>query len=200
MFNFNFQHFEKQILENDYFIGDHFFNKDQIKNVQAFLKEKKHFFSPAKIGKNNSTILNSQIRSDSILWIDDWNKTQELKDFKLFLDTLQNFCRENFFLPLKRFESHFAFYPQGSFYQKHLDQHKNSPNRHISVVLYLSDFKNGNGGQLKIYPINKEKSPIEVDPIAGRIVVFKSAGLLHEVLETKAERFSITSWIRDDLE
>lgn len=200
MFNFNFQHFEKQILENDYFIGDHFFNQDHVKNLQTFFKDNKHLFYPAKIGKKNTTILNSQIRSDSILWIEDWNQTPELAAFKKFLENLQDYCRENFFLPLKRFESHFAFYPQGSFYQKHFDQHKNSPNRHISVVLYLSEFISGNGGQLKIYPIDKEKSSIEVDPIAGRIVVFKSAGLLHEVLETKAERFSITSWIRDDQE
>lgn len=200
MFNFNFQHFEEALLKDDYFICDNFFTREQVKKLQFFFEEKKQNFSPAKIGKDSTAIENTQIRSDHILWIDDWEQTCELRVFKSFLEKLQDFSRENFFLPLKRFESHFSFYPVGSFYKKHLDQHKNSPNRHISVVLYLSEFSRGNDGQLKIYPQDKNKSPELIDPIPGRIVIFKSAGIVHEVLETKAQRYSITAWIRDDLE
>lgn len=198
MINFDYKKFEEEILNQDYYIQDNFFATELVLNLkntfEDYLTQKK--FNQSRIGKSASIQENTAIRSDEICWIENWNDSAELLIFQKFLTELSQFCRSAFYLPLKRFESHFALYSEGSFYKRHLDQHKNSPHRQISIILYLSEFKPDNGGELIIYP--NGKSQIKISPIAGRLVVFKSADLPHEVLVTHAKRCSLTSWLRDD--
>lgn len=202
MLNFDFKKFENALIQNDYYICDNLFSSQSLNNLREYfeMQKSKDSFNPARIGKGPDTAINSEIRSDHIFWINDWNATVELLEYEKFLSNVMSFCRENFYLPLKRFESHFALYENGSFYKKHLDCHKNSPHRLITAVLYLSEFKENNGGQLVIYPTDNSNAPVKVNPVAGRVVIFKSDSLIHEVLTTNANRYSLTSWLRDDLE
>ena len=49
------------------------------------------------------------------------------------------------------------------------------------------------GGELVIY---KEQDEIKIYPMKGRVVVFESQILEHEVLPVKRERLSITGWLK----
>ena len=52
------------------------------------------------------------------------------------------------------------------------------------------------GGKLIIYiQENGIEKAIEIEPLAGRLVCFKSELLEHEVKETFAERLSVTDWL-----
>jgi SM-20-related protein len=88
-----------------------------------------------------------------------------------------------------------TIYPPGSYYKRHLDQFKKDDHRKLSVICYLNEnWKEEEGGQLRIYLPDKD---IDVLPIAGRLVCFRSDQLEHEVLRATRPRLSITGWILD---
>ena len=41
-----------------------------------------------------------------------------------------------------------------------------------------------------------EQNSLDVQPMAGRLVLFRSAQLFHEVLPAQRERLSLTGWLR----
>jgi len=91
----------------------------------------------------------------------------------------------------------YAMYPKGTFYQKHIDTFQNDDRRKLSMVCYLNDnsWKTTNGGELVLYPKGKER--ITIYPLPGRVVIFESQVLEHEVKEVlKEERLSITGWLK----
>ena len=117
------------------------------------------------------------------------------------MDVLRVGINQRLFLGLFDYESHFAHYEIGAFYQKHRDafnDHKKTgqPIRMLSTVLYLNkDWQDDNGGELMIY--NDSEQPLEkVVPYFGRLVIFLSEKFPHEVLPAKRERKSIAGWFR----
>ena len=111
---------------------------------------------------------------------------------------LKKAFNEYLFLNVHEIEAHFACYPVGSFYQKHLDhfsQVSGNQTRQLSSVLYLNkDWQASNGGELRLYL--KDNEFIDILPNAGRLVLFLSAQFWHEVLPAKVERLSLTGWFR----
>ena len=100
-------------------------------------------------------------------------------------------------LSLKDFEVHMTVYPIGSFYKRHLDQFKKDDHRKLSVILYLNnDWQDSHGGQLRMYFPGQTKDFL---PLAGRLVIFRSDEIEHEVLPATRERLSITGWVLDRL-
>ena len=57
------------------------------------------------------------------------------------------------------------------------------------------DWTEEHGGQLRIY--TEDDQSLDVLPLAGRVVCFRSDVLEHEVLPAKRERLSLTGWILD---
>ena len=110
-------------------------------------------------------------------------------------DELRQALNQAFYLGLADYESHFAHYPPGAFYQKHLDRFRDDDRRTVSAVLYLNDdWQADQGGALRLYPDGGE--PLDVLPEAGTLVLFMSADLPHEVLPATRERLSLTGWFR----
>jgi SM-20-related protein len=98
------------------------------------------------------------------------------------------------FLSISDYEFHFALYPPQTRYEKHIDQFHGKKNRVLSMLIYLNeDWKPGDGGELKIYGLGANTTLIE--PIAKRMVIFKSDTVEHEVLLTQTSRKSITGWL-----
>lgn len=157
-------------------------------------------FAPAEIGRQQDRSRESSIRGDHSLWIDNWHENPELAAAHDLFTEIQEMGRRELFLSLRRFEAHLAMYPPGAGYAPHLDQHRAHPHRQLSVVLYLSDQHEGDGGELVIHNTLTQKSAnIVVRPKAGTLVMFLSAKIVHEVRATTKERWSLTGWIRDDL-
>ncbi len=96
-------------------------------------------------------------------------------------------------------EFHYAIYPKGRFYRRHLDTFENDQRRKLSMVLYLNkDWTEENGGELVIYTQeNNQEKPVSILPKFGRLVIFESSVLEHEVKPVlKGERLSITGWLK----
>jgi SM-20-related protein len=190
------------IYQNSYVVVDDFVDESYRK---ALLKEQTDLlnqgqFKKAAVGKGDQKQVRAEIRSDEVLWMDPaalsplqvvfWEKIEELKQ------VLNRRC----FLGLKSFEGHFARYPIGSFYKRHVDQFHAVPHRIVTVILYLNDsWTEADGGQLRMYfPKEDGSERIEdVLPVGGRLVVFLSEEIPHEVMPTQKERISITGWLRN---
>lgn len=183
------------IEANGYSVCDNFISLSETEVFLSKIKElgQQKLFKQASIGKAGSKQTNHDIRKDHIFWLDNEDDSFREIFFKRIDELVLNINR-HFYLGINDYEFHLAHYPAGAFYKKHKDAFKSDDARKISVILYLNkDWKNGNGGELKIYLENKTET---VEPIAGRLVVFESH-LEHEVLESRTDRYSITGWLKN---
>ena len=152
-------------------------------------------FSPAGIGREQDQMLNRFVRKDKICWI-----TGESAAGRRWLEwtgALQEHLNRRLFLGLFSFESHFAHYPEGAFYRRHLDAFKGESNRVLSIVAYLNPgWLGGDGGELVIYPEGGVGNAIKVTPALGTLAVFLSEDFEHEVLPARRDRYSVAGWFR----
>jgi hypothetical protein len=79
---------------------------------------------------------------------------------------------------------------------------ENSDNRIITAIIYMNDYKPQQGGELRLYPILQD--PVDISPMAGRVVMFSSTTMLHRVLPSKIKnnsnnnRMCATIWFHGD--
>ncbi|WP_035055691.1 2OG-Fe(II) oxygenase [Andreprevotia chitinilytica] len=156
-------------------------------------KARRDDFSRAGIGRAGLHQLNAAIRSDEVLWLDKEDGADSLAWHRL--EELRAVLNQALFLGLAELECHLAVYPEGSFYARHIDQHRNQDTRVITVVLYLNpDWRDEHGGELRLYL--DDGTHRDIRPEAGKLVVFMSDRFEHEVLPAKRERWSLTGWYR----
>lgn len=192
------------LSQKNYAMVDNFLTVTQVESIlsqiQRLLEEDE--FKQAGIGASHQFHVNKEIRKDKVFWIDP-NKamgaTQALVDR---LRQLMRYINRTCFLGLKDFEMHYAVYPKGAFYKRHLDQFKASDHRRLTFICYLNkDWALSDGGLLRLYLKNpdSQEAPFDIAPLAGRLVCFRSDLLEHEVLECQRQRYSVTGWMLDQL-
>jgi SM-20-related protein len=182
-----------------YAVVDNFLVKDEVNSILSLdeFKNGANQFKKAGIGKKSDLQINEAIRGDHIEWLDKITAPEAAKVYLGRLNDLIQFLNQSLFLSLKDYEVHMTVYPAGTFYKRHLDQFKTDDHRKLSVICYLNnDWKEEHGGQLRMYL--PERS-LDVLPIAGRLVCFRSDQIEHEVLPATRERLSLTGWILDQL-
>jgi SM-20-related protein len=180
-------------LENGYSIIDNFIAPDLIKGLNKELETRMFDgqFHKAGIG-NEAKNINEGQRSDFISWLEK-DCIGSAQAYLVIVDNYRKYMNETCYLGLTDSETHFASYPSGAFYKKHLDAFKSSNKRKISMITYLNqDWDDTNGGELKIY---HNGETISILPIGGRMVCFESAKIQHEVLSGNKERRSLTGWM-----
>lgn len=157
-------------------------------------------FHPARIGRGEETARESGIRGDSILWLDDAPAGQAGQDFQAWAAAFRAELNSRYFLGLKREEFHFSHYPVGTAYKKHIDQHRGTLHRKISLVLYLNpEWDERDGGELAIHARDGGAAGLHrVLPKRARLVVFRSDLVPHEVLPCHKTRWALTGWFRTD--
>lgn len=149
----------------------------------------------AGIGNHQSLQLNEAVRGDYIQWLEKSAAPLPLKVYLERLQDLRAFLNRNLFLSLQDEEVHMTVYPVGSFYKRHLDQFKKDDRRKLSIVCYLNtNWDEPLGGQLRMYC---KDGQIDILPLGGRMVCFRSDQIEHEVLPAKRERLSLTGWMLD---
>ena len=157
-------------------------------------------FHAATIGRSTTQQHNTAIRGDTICWIDEPSPYPASAEFLERTGVLQQTLNRHFFLGLRHLECHFARYEPGAGYAQHIDQHRNTGFRKISMVFYLNpDWQPGNGGELCIYhPDDPEKEIGRILPQMGRLALFRSDTIPHAVLPSSKNRWSLTGWFRND--
>lgn len=149
----------------------------------------------AGVGRRNRYKQDKEIRSDHLYWISVDHPTEST--FLLAMETLRQALNQRLYLGLFDFECHFARYPAGAYYRKHIDALKGQKNRVLSAILYLNKgWHKSDGGSFLLYP-EFDKDPIQtVLPESGTLVLFLSEQFPHEVLESHRQRYSLTGWYR----
>jgi SM-20-related protein len=151
-------------------------------------------FHEARIGRGITEQRKESIRGDSLCWLQD-NVAWEAAWLN-GMETLRCALNQTLYLGLNEYEAHFSHYPVGAFYQKHRDRHRDSNARVVTTVFYLNkDWQEKEGGELVIYDENEGILTREL-PTGGKLVLFMSEGVLHEVLPATRERWSIAGWFR----
>ncbi len=149
----------------------------------------------AGVGRGAGAQLARRVRSDQILWLEPDDPTPSVRSYFQRMQGIRTELNRQWFLGIAELEAHFSHYPPGGGYDRHLDRFRDDDARIISSVLYLNPcWKKGDGGELRIFPANAD--PIDIEPLAGRLILFLSAELEHEVLPTQVDRYSIAGWMR----
>lgn len=152
----------------------------------------------ARIGQLNVEREVSEIRSDEIFWLHPEEPRSSTEGFFKVMSELSSYITATCFISLNRMEFHFARYAPGAFYKRHKDSFRGGNSRKFSVILYLNpEWKSGDGGELILFLNHQE---ISIEPTWGKLVIFPSDQIEHEVSVTHKTRYSLTGWLRyDDL-
>lgn len=149
---------------------------------------------PAGVGRGIAQEVREGIRGDRIQWLEP-GQAECCDQYMELMDSLRLALNRGLFLGLEDFESHFAQYPPGAFYLRHVDRFRDDDKRMVSAVLYLNDaWLPEHGGQLRMYLKNDVVR--DVQPVGGCLVVFLSGEVPHEVLPATRDRLSLTGWFR----
>jgi len=155
-------------------------------------------FRPAGVGRGARWQVQPESRGDSVLWIDPDHATPPLRALRQVLERFREHLNRELFLSLRDLELHYAVYPPGARYERHVDRFENENFRVITVLLYLNDdWHPEDGGALRLYPGPDAEEPIaEIVPARNTLVCFRSALVPHEVLPPRRHRFSLGGWFR----
>ena len=153
-------------------------------------------FKKAGISGANDLHLDSSRRRDKIKWLDEDNSSKS--EFLNFANELKNSINRELYMGISYYESHFAIYEKGDFYETHLDSFKNSKNRVVTTVYYMNDdWQKNDAGELIVY--DKDNNFLsKIPPKENTLIVFLSDKFPHEVLATNKIRYSIAGWFRVD--
>lgn len=189
------------LIDQKYSIIENFFSDEEISSLRKSLLDKydDNEFKKSAIGNLVNEIIVEEIRGDFISWIDEADTNSTEKEFFNKIDDFVNYLNRTCYMGIADKEFHYALYPKGTFYKRHLDAFQTDNSRKLSIVCYLNDenWKPEYGGELAIYLDNNGKEVTEiVYPVKGRMVVFESQVLEHEVKPVQKERLSITGWLK----
>lgn len=166
-----------------------------IQGLIANLQHQQAAFKSAGVGRKEDYQLNQRIRGDTIQWLEPGDPA--VTEFLCWMDKLKLAINQRLFLGLFDYESHYAVYAPGTFYQKHRDAFRGNPGRKLSTVLYLNQgWDLMAGGELVLYDEAGVNQLIRLAPECGKLVLFLSEDFPHEVLPTTQLRQSIAGWFR----
>ena len=177
-------------------VRDRFITSAQIHDLLqcAHARQARGDFAPARIGAQAHAQRREEIRGDFTCWLREplypaeHSLLQQLEQLRLELN-------QEAYLGLFSLELHYARYPPGAGYARHVDQPFGTSLRQVSLVLYLNaDWRPSDGGVLRLH--DSDDRTLDIEPVGGRLVCFLTPGRVHEVLTARRERLSITGWFR----
>ena len=191
----------EDIISQQYSIVEGFFTENEVMVLRQSLldKHEEDAFKKAAIGNRTNEVIVKSIRGDVILWIDELQANLAEDLFFSKINNLVGYLNKTCFLGILHKEFHYALYPTGTFYKRHIDTFQNDDRRKLSFVCYLNEdgWLPENGGELVLYlNENGEEKEKVIYPFPGRVVIFESQIIEHEVKPVNTERMSITGWLK----
>ncbi|WP_138476016.1 2OG-Fe(II) oxygenase [Dyadobacter bucti] len=183
-------------IDNKVGIAENFLSGPLASNLKdnLFALFSQNLLLSAGTGNDTLVVHDKLYRSDMIYWLDRKHNNPHENDFFDLMDSFVLYLNSTCYTGITGYEFHYALYPTGSFYKKHLDQFRNNPSRQYSMIMYLNaEWAEGDGGELCIHHAGHTQN---ITPVNGKSVFFKSSELEHEVLPTHKPRLSITGWLK----
>ena len=196
--NESYERIISDLITKKYSIVDDFFTLEDVSTLRESLliKYEEDSFKKSAIGNYTNQEIDKTIRGDFILWIDEKKEEPTEQLFFAKVNSLVSYLNKTCFLGILTKEFHYAIYPTGTFYKRHLDTFQNDDRRKLSMVFYLNEdgWLPEFGGELTLYVDEGDKTIL---PLPGRVVIFESQVIEHEVKRVMAnERLSITGWLK----
>ncbi|WP_416140831.1 2OG-Fe(II) oxygenase [Halomonas sp. HK25] len=186
------------LVEQGWYLGTGVLDGDLCADLHAELQTlaEHDALEAAGIGRGRELTLRRDIRGDAIHWLDRESLAQ--RRYLSAMGEVQQALNQALFLGLFEYEAHFAHYPTGAFYRKHLDSFRGRANRVVSTVGYLNpDWPEDGGGEMVLYaPDAPGLEVARARPAAGTFACFLAERVPHEVLPTRLPRASIAGWFR----
>jgi 2OG-Fe(II) oxygenase superfamily/Glycosyltransferase (GlcNAc) len=174
-------------------------------DARRLLRAEPSRLSTAKIGNHGAPEASPVLRGDATCWVTvELCKELQLDNMKRLV---QRFIKGT--KPLVAamdlvpdYSLQFALYPgTGAGYVKHVDFDRGkggaaaTVGRKLTVILYLNE--SWDGGQLRTYGPDGDPSSSrrDIDPKLGRLVLFRSDCVQHEVLPSWKDRLALTFWV-----
>jgi SM-20-related protein len=176
-------------------VRDQFLGSDQVRALLGCLSARRARgdFTAAGVGSGRTLQKHPDVRGDRTCWLCEPLFAAE-RELLCGLEQLRVQLNRDLYLGLIELELHYAWYPPGAGYARHVDQPHGSRARRLSVILYLNEnWESGAGGELELFDAHSCR---RIEPLAGRLVCFLSEGREHAVLQARRDRFSITGWFR----
>jgi len=190
------------ISNHKFSIIEDFFTLKEVSILRASLLEKyeEDSFKKSAIGNRVNEVIVKSVRGDVILWIDETKADVAEALFFNKINDLIKYLNRTCFMGILQKEFHYAVYPKGTFYKRHIDTFQNDDRRKLSFVCYLNDenWQAENGGELVLYlDEDNQETAKTIFPIPGRVVIFESQIIEHEVKPIlQDQRLSITGWLK----
>lgn len=178
----------------DFAVRDEFLTPQQVGALVncAEMRRERGDFVAARIGAGRAPERRAEIRGDSICWLSEPLFAPE-RELLESLEELRLQLNRSALLGLFESEWHYAWYPPGAGYARHVDQPHGRDQRRVSLVLYLNEqWKACDGGVLRIFTDAGRYTDIE--PVGGRVVAFLSERREHAVMPVHCDRLSVTGW------
>ena len=160
-------------------------------------------FAAARIGRARDA--DPALRGDALCWLDSLDDAPEAIALLAELDALRVVLDHALLLGVAEVEAHYARYPAGTHYARHLDRFHAAAGRDdapppggervLSLALYLNEsWRDEEGGALRLY--DGAGRGHDVLPRGGDLVAFLSDRVAHEVLPATRARWSVAAWLR----
>lgn len=169
---------------------DSFATPDEVEAWSDSIDQSRSAFSGASTGASHRR--DTQVRSDHTAWESDLpGRFVGLRERFLEVRTELNSAA---WLGLAGFAIQLAVFQPGGHYQSHRDALRGDPARRATAILYLNHrWTAADGGCLRVHSANGSR---DIEPKGGRLVVFLSDRVLHEVLPGRVVRRAATAWFR----
>lgn len=177
-------------------VQDGYLDAAEVRALRDCLNERRRRgdFSEARIGRDTTLQRNSTVRGDWTCWLAEPLFAAE-RELLAGLEQLRMQLNQDLYLGLFELELHYAWYPPGAGYARHIDQARGCAARRLSLILYLNeDWQAWAGGELEL--CDDPGATRRLQPLGGRLVCFLSEGREHAVLAAHRDRFSISGWYR----
>ena len=151
-----------------------------------------HALMPAATGAQH---IAGVLRGDATAWFMPHALSGAQQVFVDRIDALRLSLNRDLLLGLVDNEAHYAVYPPGASYVRHLDRLRGSDTRVLSAVFYLNAaWRRAEGGALRLYLADGRHR--DIYPHFGHLVLFLSGQFEHEVRPATRQRLSIACWMR----
>jgi PKHD-type hydroxylase len=183
-----------------YYYIDDILSDEEIRFLINSVEFNENRYGEGKVGGNQNGGHIPHIRRSLVSWLNPTDRSIEFF-YQRILQAFTDVNRQNFRYSLTGLENtQFTKYVEEnqSFYNWHKDEEptgfKHGPTRKLSGVLFLSDPKDYEGGELQI--CNGPEDIITIEPKKGRMVFFPSF-TIHKVNPvTKGVRYTAVNWAR----
>jgi SM-20-related protein len=176
-------------------VVDDFLGPAELRALQDVAAVERPRMAPATVGRTRR--LDPAIRSDRIAWLDLAGGPAPVLALAGRLLDLGRAINAALLLGLWDLELHFALYRPGDAYVPHRDRLAADDVRVLSCVIYLNNgWRREDRGELRLYRGEASGAFEDVLPLGGRLVVFLSDLMLHEVRPATRERLSLAGWFK----